>query len=89
MWKAMEGERARLEAIPGSMLRVASADCTAFMRWLSNPVEYVEYEHELAGDLRRILRGRPFVQLCLFKADTLREIASDHEFDAGGRPTGL
>jgi hypothetical protein len=81
MWKAMTKELERLEDVPNSMLRVASADCTAFMRWLSNPAEYVIYEHELASDLKRILEGRPFVQLCVFKADTLSEIAADHHFD--------
>lgn len=82
MWKAMKKELQRLEEIPNSMLRVASADCTAFMRWLSNPAEYVTYEHELTSDLKRILHGRPFVQLCVFKADTLNQIAADHHFDA-------
>ena len=82
MWRAMASEQARLERVPNSMLRVASADCTAFMQWLANPVDYVTYEHELAGDLGRILEGRPFLQLCVFKIGTLRRIADEHSFDA-------
>jgi hypothetical protein len=82
MSKAMNAERARLDAVPNPMLRVASADCTAFMQWLSNPVEYIAYEHELADDLRRILGGRPFLQLCVFKVMTMHEIAAHNGFDA-------
>src|SRR6201999_4171452 len=82
MWRGMAAERRRLDSRAMPMLRVASADCTAFMKWLSNPLDYIEYEHELGADLGRILAGRDFLQLCVFKVSTLREIAAEHNFTA-------
>ena len=71
MLNAMRAEAIRMEGNDDAVLRVASEDCSAFISWLRNPEEYLEYEYELPDDLSRQLGGRDFVQLCTFKYDTL------------------
>lgn len=74
MWRAMDYEAVRLRHSPDTVLRVASADCSAFMEWLENPKEYLEYEHRLAQDLADHIDGRRYVQLCTFKVSTLERL---------------
>jgi hypothetical protein len=79
MYRAIDNEAIRLSNVPrAAVLRVASEDCSKFMAWLDNPADYLAYEYELRNDLSQRLHGRPFLQLCTFRAETFRSIATQH-----------
>lgn len=78
MHSAMAQEAERLRGAPGSVLRVASEDCSKFMLWLSNPKDYLLYEYELADDLAIQIGSRGFIQMCGFHLKTLDETFRPH-----------
>jgi hypothetical protein len=74
MWRAMDSEAVRLHEKSDAVLRVASEDCSAFMGWLENPKEYLDYEYELGRDLTTRIEGRRFIQLCTFQVPTIERL---------------
>lgn len=76
MLRAMDRERERTEDDPNSAFRCASEDCSLFIRWLTNPIEYLDYEPRLALDLEHVV-SRPAVQLCTFRSENLQALEQE------------
>lgn len=51
-------------------IRIASADSGRYINWLKNPLDYLEYESILVGDLRERLK-RNVLQLCAYDLNSL------------------
>lgn len=70
MLRAISYEAERFKSSSRTAFRCASEDCSYFLRSISNPSEYLNYEYRLMSDLNAVIR-RPALQLCVFRMGNL------------------
>jgi hypothetical protein len=78
--EALEREvRAAGARLRGARVGLLIADCSAVMRWVTNPEAEVAFEHRWPGDVERIFRaavgGPPAASVCAYHHDDIEALA--------------
>ncbi|MBA7546155.1 hypothetical protein ES705_38538 [subsurface metagenome] len=72
--KWIENIRILCQKNQANLIKIISEDCSEYTKWLENPDDYIEWEHHLERDWKKVLGNIPFIQICIYKLDILTKV---------------